>query len=350
MRLARLLVLLAFLGDLEAAGGNSLPPDEKKQEEEEREKARKSAPDPLAQPLEERIRSKNTSDYVIDVSWPIRPGILGHCRIYGDGIGLWYGAKQFSVDKSKVLSLMKTTRRIRFGAFPLRVGGEEEEGKEEREIQARISVRVGDLRHVVLVLGEEKPDKELEELARAVLAIGTKAEKRGVTIGSLNEGIEKLASGVLAPQTLEVLAQRTTSATAGPEPAENWILIASGKRIRDREVPRGKVATSERVFPLTDAEFRELLSLLKENKVSDLPRNLYSERYSRLRIQILNQVATVEARRFSGMSPETNPEARTRFDRVWQWCEKQRSRALASGRDVSLSMQADSEPPEDERD
>jgi hypothetical protein len=216
--------------------------------------------------------------------------------------------------------------------------------EEEKEIQARIAVTVGDLKHVVSVVGEEKPDAELDELARAVLAAGEKAKKNGVTIKSLNEGLEKLASGALAPQTLEVVAQRSADAASG-RPAENWLLIVSGRRVRDREGPRGKVVKDERVLRLTDAEFRELVSIIQKSDPSRIPRNIYAPEYSRLRIQVLNQPVTVEAREFAGMSPSEQGEGRENFDRIWKWCEKQHSRTLASGRKVAIPVPARSEAP-----
>ncbi len=57
-------------------------------------------------------------------------------------------------------------------------------------------------------------------------------------------------------------------------------------------------------------------------------------------MQVLNQVVSVEARRFAGMSPDANAEARTRFEKIWNACEGLHRLAEASGRTIAAPTPA----------
>ncbi len=335
MRLPRALAAAACLLALAATprlAAQETPP-EGAREEKEREEARRRQPDPLAAALDARIAGKKSpADFTIDVAWPSRPGLLTACRIDGAGVGLWNRQIQFRVDRKQVVALLKAVRRTRFGTFPAEVG--ESEGG-EKETRGRIAVRLGDVTHGVVVVGDEKPDEELEELARAVLAAGEEPSKTGIRIQGLREGLDKLASGVLAPEALEVLAQRSTDHPAAGEAPETWLLVVSGRRALDRSGSPGRVSSAARAIELSEAEYRDLVALLQASDAASLPRNLFAEHYSRLRVQVLNQVVTVEARRFAGMSPDAHADARARFDRIWEWCEGLHRRAGQSGRKVA---------------
>lgn len=333
-RLTRALVAAACLLGLAAAPrlAAQQTPTEEAREEKEREEARRRQPDPLAGALDARIAGKKSpADFTIDVAWPTRPGLLTACRIDGTGVGLWNRQIQFRVERKQVLALLKAVRRTRFGTFPAEVG-ESESG--EKETQGRIAVTLGDVTHSVAVVGDEKPDEELEELARAVLAAGEGPSKTGIRIQGLKEGLDKLASGVLAPEALEVLAQRSTDHPGPGEAAETWLLVVSGRRALDRSGSPGKVSSSARAIELSESDYRDLVALLQASDAASLPRNLFATHYSRLRVQVLNQVVTVEARRFAGMSPDAHADARARFDRIWDWCEGLHRRAEQSGRKV----------------
>jgi hypothetical protein len=325
--------LLAF-GAAPRLGAQTPPAaTEEAREEKEREEARRQRTDPLAAALDARISGKKSpADFAIDVAWAVKPGLITACRIDGSGVGLWNRQVQFRVDRKQVIALLKAVRRARFGTFPAEVG--EFEGG-EKEIQGRITVTLGDVTRSVAVVGEEKPDEELDRLAHAVLTAGEDPSKAGVRIQGLKEGLDKLASGALAPEALEVLAQRSTDHPAPGQAGETWLLVVSGRRAHDRVGPRGKASTSEHVIELSAAEFRELVALLQTNDAASLPRNLYATVYSRLRVQILNQVVTVEARRFAGMSPDAHADARSRFDRIWEWCDGLHRRAEQAGRKIA---------------
>ncbi len=311
-------------------------PSEKEPAERAREEARLDQADPFAAGLDARIAGRSSpADFRIDVSWPTKPDLMASCRIWGDGVGLWNRQAQFRVDAARVVELMKAVRRARFGTFPSEVG--EEEGG-EKEIRGRITVTVGDVTRSVAVIGDEKPDEELEELARAVLVAGEPAASRGVRIGNLREGLEKLAAGTLSPEVFEVLAQRTTDHPEEGGSAETWLLVVSGRQARDRVGPRGSRPLSERVLRLSAKETSQIVALLLANDVGSLPKNLPAAQRSRLRVQVLNRVATIEARHYSGKGPAASADARERFDRLWGWCEAMHRRVESSGRSVATAV------------
>jgi hypothetical protein len=290
--------------------------------------------DRLAPELDRMLRSGKLDGFWIDVAWPTAPSLLTSVRVYGDGVGTWNRATQFRMPPAGVRAIAETVLKIRLGAYPIEVREEEGERKkpgerDETELYGRIIVGAGDVTHIVKQMGD-KPERELEELAKKVIGDARPLAAHGERVGSLDEGLRRVGDGTLAPQTMEVLARRKVDRPA-PEPGEeNWMLRVNGRRAVDRDLTQRPAV--ERELRLSDSDLKTLTALLREAKVGALPQSLWAPKYTTVRVQVLNQVRNIQAREFAGMTAQTHAEAQKSFDRVFDWCEKTHQRVLAKGR------------------
>ena len=309
-------------------------------EAEDRDEDAPKGPDVLAAGLDRLLRgSGDLDDFWIDVTWPTATDQLTAVRVFGNGIGTWNRAVQFRLTEENVKAILEELRESRFGAYPIDVREEEKDKKHERdetELYGRIIVRIGDVTHLVRQMGD-KPERELDALAKKVLDLSRQPAARGERVGNLDDGLAKLSGGTIAPEVLEVLARRKVDK---PEPGagqENWMLRMNGRRAVDRDLTKQPAA--ERELELSEQDLKTLLSLLREAKVGTLPQSLWAPRYTTLRVQVLNQMRNIQARQFVGMTAETHGAQQKAFDKAFAWCEKTHQRVLAKGRVVPAQRQ-----------
>ena len=304
-----------------------------KRDAEAREAEARKGPDGLAPELDRILTSEGLEGFWIDVTWPTATNLLTSVRVYGDGVGTWNRATQFRLPAETVRGIAEMVRDIHFGAFPIEVREVEEKKKpgerDETELFGRIIVGAGDVVHIVKQMGD-KPERELEELAKKVIADCRQPASRGERAASLDEGLRRVGDGTLAPQMLELVARRKVDKPAPSAGEENWMLRINGRRAVDRDLT--KRPSVERELSLTDQELKTLVTLLRDARVGTLPQSLWATRYTTLRVQVLNQMRNIQARRFGGMTAETHGASQKAFDRAFEWCEKTHARVLAKGR------------------
>ncbi|HEX4440398.1 MAG TPA: hypothetical protein VH854_10035 [Thermoanaerobaculia bacterium] len=293
--------------------------------------------DPLARELDALLRGAGKpADFWIDVTWPTSTNQLTAARVWGTGVGTWNRAAQFRLSKDDVRKILREIRQSRFGAYPLEVHEEEKKGdarkpgeREESELYGRIIVNAGDVTHLVRQLGD-RPDHELEDLAKTVIRICEKPAAQGQRIPNLDEGLRRVSDGKLAPEAFEVLARRKVDKPDPGPGAENWMLRINGRRAVDRDLTRKPAV--ERILRLTDQEMKTLASLLRDARAGTLPQSLWAPLYTTLRVQVLNQARNIQARQFVGMTPEAHGAQQAAFDKVFAWCVKTHDRVKAKGR------------------
>jgi hypothetical protein len=331
------------------------PPQAKEADaREEREREERTKHDALAPVLDRMLRSDKLDGFWIDVTWPTGPNQLIAVRVYGNGVGTWNRAAQFRLSPSEVRSIAEKVREIRLGGFPLEVREEEEEKKDqekrgerdETELYGRIVAGAGDVTHVVKQMGD-KAEPELEELAKKVISLAEKPAARGEKIGSLDEGLRRVADGKLAAETLEVLTHRKVDKPKPGAEEENWILRINGRRAVDRDL--SKQPAVERELRLSDRDLKALIALLRDARAGTLPQSLWAPRYTTLRVSVLNQARNVQAREFVGMTAATHGEQQKAFDKVFAWVEKTHARVAAQGRVLPRHVQERDSERESER-
>ena len=298
--------------------------------------------DRIGPELEKRIRGKASLDDVrVDVTWA-RGGPMSSARVYGNGVGIWDRRSQFRLTKPQVVAILKALRQAEFGAMP-DVFGEEEEGEEGEEREAngeregprmkgRVSARAGTVSKAVIQMVDGDQSAELAALAEKLLALCAEPARSGVGAKNLAEGLQKVAAGGLAAETLSATVQRRFE-RADPATGETgWILQLEGRVAVSESLPGGRKNAPRMELALTESEFRDLAGFLLGNRAAELPINVYAPEYADLQLAVLNSSRTISARRYLNMTPDTHGEAQKDFERIYDAFRAVNARVRKEGR------------------
>lgn len=270
-------------------------------------------------------------------------------RLFGDGVGFYDRRVQVTLSGDELRGLMESFRAAGFAGMPPYFGeGSEEEpgdpeelredrpeegrgtagdeggasagGRQGRALPARLICRVrlaagGDAKEVRPFDRGER-SQELRSLAEEVLGLARDHVAEGVTVESLADGLEKVASGALDPRALTVTLHRRFGEDGAPGQA-GWMLRLHDRQaeIREFTASGGPGATELHALPAEGLE--EVLSALVENEVWGLPVNLWARSYTDLSVTVLGWDQHVQARQFAGMTLSTHGESQTRFSQVF---------------------------------
>lgn len=311
-------------------------PSERPEADRDRDSA--VGPDRIGPELRKRIRGQAKLDDVrVEVIWPLG-GASTSARVYGNGVGIWNRRRQFRMSRAQVLSMLETLRKAHFGSMPNRFGeSEEDERNEGPRLKGRIAVRAGWVSKTVIQLYDGEQSGEFASLAERLLAICERPSQKGVEAASLNDGSNKLASGELAPETLQVTVQRRFAKPDTEAGEAGWILQLEGRRVLAEVLPAGKTILPNRLLVLSDAEFRELARLLA-GRPGDIPINVYAPEYTDIQVAVLRWSRSISGRRFLNLTPETHGEKQRSFDRLYETFRALHERARKDGTDVPSSV------------
>ena len=312
------------------------------------------APDALAKPLSERISGKQKiGDVELDLLWGKQSA-----RVYGAGVGICDNAYQIPVSRAEIVALLEAVKAARFGAMPDRFGGEDEEEERQKEkerhggdnpqLLGRLEVSLGSVSKTVLQMQGGEQSKELENLTVRVLKTCDGAPKRGVGASSLADGLSKLASGQLSPEAFGGLVQRRERRSGSSAP-ENWILRLEGQTAVSRRMPGGQKPDAPKKLTLSDKEFQNLVALLSTNDVGALPTSVYTDEYTDLRVEVLNQGRVVSGRRFGGGKTEGAGAPNPSFDRIYDGMLKLYAEVQREGQAGTEPVELRSERESEER-
>jgi len=329
----------------------SLPGASPAAEERGAREAEKEQPDRFARELAKRIQGKAPlEDVRVDVRWPVVDHFAS-IRLYGRGLLICDGKSQMTVPRDAVLSALRNLRDGRFPAMEDYYGaaGEEEEEREREErkpeqrkpeegpaLKGFVEVRLGSAGKTVqqFAVGDQSP--ELEALARKLLSVCSEASTRGirVTASSLDDGLRKLTAGTLAPETFALVLHRRAEAKTG-DGGENFILEVQGRRVTDRPTPAGQTPPAARSMLLPAADFTSLVRLLSDQSLAEIPLNVYADRYTDLRVTVLDRERSILARRFLNTTAKTHGEKQQAFDRVYEALHDLHARVAKEGKTVA---------------
>jgi hypothetical protein len=285
----------------------------------------------LSKPFAEVLENKRPLDSVlIEVSWR-RGDDMVSAQIHGNGTGIWDHKAQFRLTRAEIHDLLESFQKTSFLRMPSLLGEESDLLK----LQGKIVLTIGRETQAVhqLALGDQS--EELTELASEILKMTEAKGRDGVSVSSLSDGLKKLRSGTLAPETLQLAAVRRKEQRGDADPADpedGWILRVAGRRVEAQLYRRSGGYDPAREATLTLAEFKALLSKLVRANLADLPRNAYAAQYTDLRVEVLDRVQDVAARRYADITPETHGGKQKNFDRLYSDLRQLTKRVLASGR------------------
>lgn len=255
-------------------------------------------------------------------------------EVFGSGVGIWDGKRQFELHRDQVAALLAALRDAEFGALREVYGGRDDPRVPPRDeaaalrVTCRIVLRLDGVARQSAQLDRGRQSEELRELAHRLLDLCRAPAATGVTAADLAAGLGKVAAGELAPESLELLVHRRPEQGG---PGAGWLLRLAGRRATSREIEDGGGFGDPVRLDLAQDELAALARLLVDQGVADLPINLYADHYTDLVVKVLDREARIQARRFAGMTPATHGAKQERFDRIWHELAQLHRRVSAEG-------------------
>lgn len=283
--------------------------------------------------------------------------ILVECRgdagtesveVYGSGAAIWDKKAQFTLTRDQVRRQLEVFRDHGFARLKERYGGREATGMKPPEaipppkadvegsgmraasrITCRVTLELDGVSKRVAQLHRGEQSEALRRVAEFVLDSSREAARSGKTAADLVDGLEKAAAGELAPETLEIMLHRK------PQPGEDFegsLLRIVGRTVSSRTYRPGEGYSDPLELNLRQDGLAALSRSIAEQAPGELPLNLYAEHYTDLTIRVLDQRATIQARKFAGLTAERHGDKQERFDRIVGELDELHRRVLAEGR------------------
>lgn len=253
------------------------------------------------------------NDFELDAGWREEGVRYRTLRIWGDGVAIRDESVQLRLDARARLALARTL--LESGLTEMPAAGapgsaRDPDPNQGIRIRTRIRVTAGGAAHDVLRTIRDAPSPELDALVRALVALCTPAAERGVTAANLEDALEKMRAGLVAPQALRVTFQVLEEKTAASGARVGWVLHVRGRDAQVRRLGAPEGPTVER--RLAERERRALVKALGRARLSEGPPVLRSERYEDLTVSALGHERALQARSFAGPPPPR--EAQKRYE------------------------------------
>jgi len=268
------------------------------------------AVDPSAAPLEKSLEvmrkdSDARSNLRIVVEGNLGQG-LTRLTIYGRGIGIWNGERQFALKSKQVREAIDLLIDAKFTGMPERFAFEDE--KDERQAPIKlvrvVTVSTGDISKTVLQDDRGPLSKTFESLVKNLVALCREPAAEGISASSLEDGLEKVAKGRLAPETLVINANAPQIRSFESQAGQGWLLTLQHAilSLRSQILDEGVREIGERRLP--PGEVEKLAAELLAAGAPDLPPNVNTSGYTQLSIRVLDQQVRTMARTYA-----TEPDA-----------------------------------------
>ncbi len=260
-------------------------------------------------------------------------------EVYGNGVGIWDYRQQFTLQPDEISSLIEILDKADFASYADVYGGKprdprtrEKKGAGCCALQVICSVELslaGGTKQAVQVRKGEL-SAQLRQLADDLLDTCEKPGRAGTTAVDLADGLEKVAGGVLAAESLRVLLHRKPE--SGAEAGDPGFLVRmSGGLATSRSYDAAGRLLDPVSLTLSRAEVAALARELAKAGLAELPLNLFAPDYRDLSVGVLDHEASVQARRFDGMTPTTHAEHQAGFERIYDALYRLHVRVLSEG-------------------
>jgi hypothetical protein len=269
-----------------------------------------------------------------------RDGRLPSVDAFGTGIGIWDGRRQFRLSPAEISSLLAAAEKVDFAGLKASYGGRDEFDEPRGETPhhapelkqtCRVRLSLDGLTKEVVQLegGEQSP--ALRDLADSVFRICEEPARSGVEAKDLTDGLEKLSRGQLAPETFALMLHRKPELAAPRAEGGGFLLRISGRALQVRVYSRASGYGAPLSLDLGTAGLETLAAELAARHPDELPTNLYAPEYTDLSIEVLNRAVSVQARRFTGMTPSTHGERQADFDAIFAALRRLQERVVREG-------------------
>jgi hypothetical protein len=244
---------------------------------------------------------------------------VGFGEVFGSGVAVWNSSRQFELPRETLRRILTRLRDAGFATMPAAHGGKHDPLQDglrpprpATEVTCLISLELDGVAKDVVQLRKGHQSEDLRELAKGVLELSRRHAERGITPTGLSDALEKVASGVLAPELLSLSLQRKPTAGQG-----RGFLLAIRRHYAEARpfVPGEGFGDPRRAF-LDAQEIRSLAELLSRDRLPSLPANLWSLAYTDLEVSVMRWGKAIQARQFDGLNPGALGRQQKAFDHL----------------------------------
>ena len=239
-------------------------------------------------------------------------------EIYGRGIGILNGEGQFTLEPKDVVAAIDLLLGAKFSDMPERFAYPDKDEDEEMPVKLYrvITVTVGGTSKTVIQDNKGPKSEPFAKLTVDLMSLCRKPAETLVTASNLADGLEKVAQGTLAPETLTVIVNAPELRSLESQEGQGWQLTVQHGQIvlTSVTIAHGINQVSKRTLGKYEAQ--KLAQEFLKADVADLPSNINTRGYTQLTVAVLNQKARTMARTFAGEPEQDAKEAAASFNRV----------------------------------
>lgn len=296
------------------------------------------SPSPALARALERALAEGWQELHIETECRNDAGRLERAEIFASGIGIWNREAQFQLTRTQIEDRLEAFRGSGFTDWPVVFGGksppmlQDTEQNQPPRVVCRVVLELDGVGKQVSQYQKGPQSAELRQLAFGILEACQGPGQSGVRATSLNDGLERVAAGDLAPETFQVIASRPRPPGEKAGEGDSWLLrIDRGAASLRPRTPEGG-SDDMRVLELGEQTLARLAGQLRKADLAGLPSNLYAERYTDVLVRVLDHRVQIQARRFAGMTNETHGDQQKRFDEALEALQALRALVSEDGR------------------
>jgi hypothetical protein len=269
----------------------------------------------------------------MDVAWAAEGIDFRRLELWGDGVGIEQGRRQFRLGKDETLSVLKAFLLAEIDDLETLTGGGEDDLAPRIRFRARIAFTAKEPIEKTVIRTITQPREErLERLVSEIRAICAAPMRSGVEAASLPDALTKLAKGILAPQALTLRFDQRDEKVDASGARHGWTLHLRGLAVELTRHGGAGEDPPRRRLRLSSSDFTALVKQLRKAKIETYPGVLFSERYEQLSVDALSHVKDFQARSFVGVTRASHPSAQKSYERLRPHIEALEKRIGASSR------------------
>lgn len=257
---------------------------------------------------------------------------LRSLQVFGNGVGILDDRVQFRLSRPAIDGLLRALAR---SGFPnLRDTYGEVEADAVTMMICRVEVALGGVAKDVVQLAQGEQSAVLARLASHLLAACEPVARDGVRAAGLRDGLLKIASGELAPESWSVTLQRRAEKEGQP-PGSGYLLAITTRSASSHELGASTGGGERHELALPIEEIRALAAELAARDLPGWPANLWATDYVDLAVRVLQHETSVQARRFAGLDAGRHPGAQRELGEVLEMLERLHRRVVEEGASAS---------------
>ncbi len=263
---------------------------------------------------------------------------------FGNGVAVWEGRRQFALTPVELAGLVEVLRKADFAGMKETYGGRGPD-LDRPPVQpsdptaavvmiCRVGLVLDGLSKEVVQLAKGEQSARFLEMADRLVELCLGPARAGVGAADLGDGLEKLSTGVLAPEVFGLLVHRRPDEASAAAGNRGFLLRLTGRRLTSQEFDPAGGYAPELGLELTPAEIADLARRLAAADPASLPVNLWARDYTDLAIRVLDHRKSVQARQFARMTRDTHGERQQRFETLYARLYDLHLRVLDEGRSL----------------